>query len=58
MNVVLDKAKKKRKKGRLPSDDSMYQDTIEIKEEENEGELLIDEQAKKTDAKTHKGKPN
>ena len=58
LNVVLDKAKKKRKKGRLPSDDSMYQDTIEIKEEENEGELLIDEQDKQKDAKTHKGKLN
>ena len=58
MNVVLDKSKKKRKKGRLPSDDSMYRDTIEIKEEDNEGELLIDEQAKQIDAKTHNGKLN
>ena len=49
LNGVLEKAKKKRKRGRLASDDSMYRDTIE----EIGENLVIDE---KPEAKPETGK--
>ena len=56
LNGVLEKAKKKkRKKGRLASDDSLYRDTIEDVEEN----LVIDENAKEnpgTSSKTGNNK--
>ena len=47
LNGVLEKSKKKRKKGRLPSDDSMFRDTIE----EIEEKLVIDENMEKDQEK-------
>ena len=53
LNVVLEKAQKKRKKGRLASDDSMYCDTIEDAEQG----LVIDEtQVKKPTTPSKTGK--
>ena len=53
LNGVLEKSKKRRKKGRLPSDDSMFRDTIEDIGEN----LVIDEKMeKKPENKKNSGK--
>ena len=57
LKVVLEKAKKKRKKGRLASDDSLYRDTREIKEEDVNGGLVIDETESPKVVDAQKGNP-